>query len=330
MTDKKKEYTMATNLLILGMNRLSASLGLAMKNGNDIHRIGFDPDISNTRAALEAGALDQMVETLSEGVITANVILYALPVGKMVEVIDSIRQDLKPGCYIVDLNPIGQDTFNQIRKVLPDPTRFIAWFAALNPKYMADVESGPGSAQEDLFHNSHVYIAGDTDTHPEALKLGNDLAVLAGAKPLNTEPEELAGILALGVDLPLLISAVTTRLVTSEPGWNEARKLAGFNFDHISRLLESTENQAMPESRIHVNRKNIQRLLSLMIEQLTDIYTALDEESPKEAGQVIHNAALARQIWQKQRTSMSWLEQDQVRSEPLPTMGERLFGKRRK
>jgi hypothetical protein len=37
---------MATNLLILGMNRLSTSLGLVMKNGNNIHRIGFDPDIS--------------------------------------------------------------------------------------------------------------------------------------------------------------------------------------------------------------------------------------------------------------------------------------------
>ena len=135
---------MATNLFILGMNRLSTSLGLVMKNGNNIHRIGFDPDISNTRAALEAGALDQMVEILTEGVKSADVILYALPAGKMVEVIDSIRQDLKPGCYLVDLNPIGQDTFNQVVKVLPDPTRFIAWFAALNPKYCGDVESRSG------------------------------------------------------------------------------------------------------------------------------------------------------------------------------------------
>jgi prephenate dehydrogenase len=321
---------MATNLLILGMNRISSSLGLVMKNGNNLHRIGFDPDISRTREALGVGALDQIVESLPEGAKIADVILYALPVGKMVGVIDSIRQDLKSGCYLVDLNPIGQDTFSQVAEVLPDPTRFIAWFAALNPKYVVGIESSPGDAQEDLFHNSHVYIAGDINAHPEALKLGSDLAVLAGAKPLNTEPEELAGILALGVDLPLLVSAVTTGLVTSEPGWNEARKLAGFNFDHFSRLLGSAENQSTPESRIHANRKNIRRLISLMIEQLSEISTSLDDDNPKELGLVIHNAALARQIWQKQRATMSWLEQDQVRSEPLPTMSERLFGKRRK
>ena len=106
--------------------------------------------------------------------------------------------------------------------------------------------------------------------------------------------------------------------------------LPGLIFDHISMLLDSIDNQVTPESRMSVNRKNIQRLLSLMIEQLSEIYTSLDEDSPEELGQVIHNAALARQIWQKQRTTMSWLEQDQVRSEPLPTMGERLLGKRRK
>ena len=60
--------------------------------------------------------LIKSVETLSEGIKTANVILYALPAGKMGEVFDSIRQDLKPGCYIVDLNPIGQDTFNLASK----------------------------------------------------------------------------------------------------------------------------------------------------------------------------------------------------------------------
>jgi len=322
---------MTTNILFLGINRLSTSLGLVMKkNATNIDRAGYDPDISNIRAAIEAGALDRSVETLSEGVKKADVILYALPTGNMLDVIDSICQDIKRECFFVDLNPIGQDTFSQVAKVLPDPAGFIAWFAALNPKYMVDVESGPDGAQEDLFHDSHVFIAGDVNTHPEALKLGNDLAVLAGAKPLNTEPEELAGILALGLDLPLLISAVTTSLVTSQPGWNEARKLAGFNFDQISRLLESPDNQVTPESRMLVNRKNLQRLLSLMIEQLSQIHADLDEDNSQEFEPVIRNAVLARQIWQKQRTTMSWFEQGQVKPEAPLKMTERLFGKRHK
>ena len=51
---------MTTTMLFLGMNRLSTSLALVMKNGNNIHRIGFDPDVTNTRAAHEAGAIDQI------------------------------------------------------------------------------------------------------------------------------------------------------------------------------------------------------------------------------------------------------------------------------
>jgi prephenate dehydrogenase len=322
---------MTTNILFLGMNRLSTSLGLAMKkNKENLNRMGYDPDVNNTKYAIESGALDRSVEIIAEGAKSADVIIYALPIGNMLEVLDSLRQDLKQGCFIVDLNPIGSDTFNQVSKVLPDPNSFIAWFAALNPKTMMDLESGPRNAQEDLFQGSHVYIAGDFNTHPEALKLGNDLAVLAGALPLNTEPEELAGILALGIDLPLLVSAVTTRLLTSEPGWNEARKLAGLNFNQLSSPLDLPDNQATPDSRMRANRKNLQRLLSLLIDHLSQIHTELDDDESKELAQVVNNAVLARQIWYKQRTTMSWLEQDQVKPQAIPGFSERLLGKRRK
>jgi prephenate dehydrogenase len=175
-----------------------------------------------------------------------------------------------------------------------------------------------------------VYVAGDFETHPEILKLGNDLAELAGAYPINIEPDELAGILALDHDLPLLISALVTGLVTSEPGWNEARKLAGFNFARLSSLLELPENQAMPEAQMIANRKNLQRLINKLMERLSDIRDELDDPDSRILGEVIHNAILARQIWQKQRETMSWFEQVQGKPEKPGNMVDRLLGKRQK
>jgi prephenate dehydrogenase len=307
---------MTTNILFLGMNRISTSLGLAMrKNMENLKRTGFDPEIANTRIAVQAGALDQSCEHPNAYVNDADVILYALPAGQMVDLIGKISQDIKRGCFVVTMNPIGHDTFNQVVRLLPDPKAFIAWVPAINPKYIQDGESGPGSAREDLFHGSHVYVAGDFQTHPEALKLGNDLAELASSYPINIEPEELAGILALDHDLPLLVSAITTSLITSEPGWNEARKLAGFDFARFSSLLELPENQALPETQMIANRMNLQRLLNKLIEQLSDIHGELDDPESKVIGQTLRNAIMARQIWQKQRESMSWFEQIQGKPE---------------
>jgi prephenate dehydrogenase len=320
---------MTTNILFLGMNRISTSLGLAMKKNNEkLSRTGYDPELANTQTALQAGAIDHAVENLQAGVKNADVILYGLPAGKMADVIGVISSDMKQGCFLVNINPIGHDTFSQVARLLPDPRAIIAWIPAVNPKYIMDGESGPGSAQEDFFHGGHVYIAGDFQTHPETLKLGNDLAALAGAYPINIEPEELAGILALDHDLPLLISALVTSLVTSEPGWNEARKLAGFDFARLSSLLELPENQALPETQMVANRRNLQRLISKMMERLSDIRDELDDPDSKQIGDVLRNAIMARQIWQKQRETMSWFEQFQGKQEKPGNIIDRLIGKR--
>ncbi len=322
---------MSTNIFFLGMNRISTSLGLVMKkNSEKLYRTGYDPELANTQIALQAGALDQTVEDPKAGVNNADVIIYTLPAGKLADVIRVIGPEIKPGCFLVDMNLIGHETFNQVARLLPDPKAFIAWIPATNPKYMMDGKSGPASAQEDFFHGGHVYIAGDFETHPEILKLGNDLAELAGAYPINIEPDELAGILALDHDLPLLISALVTGLVTSEPGWNEARKLAGFDFARISSLLELPENQALPETQIIANRNNLQRLIHKLVVRLSDIHDELDDPDSKVLGEVMRNAILARQIWQKQRETMSWFEQFQGKPENPGNMVDRLLGKRKK
>ncbi|MGA9397668.1 MAG: prephenate dehydrogenase/arogenate dehydrogenase family protein, partial [Anaerolineaceae bacterium] len=268
---------MTTNILILGMNRTGVSLGLTMKKSAElIERTGFDPDYSVVKAAIQMGALDRTIESLTAGIKDADIIIYSLPSAQILEVVKAIRSEIKPGCVFIDITPIGHDTFAQLSQALPDPDAFIAWVPALNPKYMLEQDLGPASAHEDLFLNSHVYIAGEINTRPVVLKAGGDLAILAGALPLYTEPDELAGLLALSQDFPRMIATVITRLTTSEPGWNEARKLGGYDFDSISAPLTSFENQGAPEIPLYANRKNLQRLIMMMIQELQQIHATLD------------------------------------------------------
>ena len=91
---------MATNIFFMGMNRISTSLGLAMKNNSEkLNRTGYDPELANTQFALQAGALDQTFADPKAGVNNADVIIYALPAGKLVEVIGVIGPEIRPGCF---------------------------------------------------------------------------------------------------------------------------------------------------------------------------------------------------------------------------------------
>jgi hypothetical protein len=195
---------------------------------------------------------------------------------------------------------------------------------------MQDQDFGPESAHEDLFHNSHVYITGEINTRPAVLSAGSDLAILAGALPLFIDSDELAGISALGQDYPRLMAMTITRLLTSEPGWNEARKIAGFDFDSMSTPLTSFENQGNPEIPLYMNRKHLQRLIVLTIQALRELHDSLDVIDNRELGGTIKNTILARQLWKKQRLEMSWLEKRPIDPNAPHSVTELVFGKRRK
>ncbi len=322
---------MTTKIQILGMNRISVSLGMTMKKSGDlIERTGFDPDYSLVKTAIQMGAMDRMAGSLTDGGKDADIIIYALPPGQILEVVKIIQADIKPGCVFINLNPIGHDTFAQLSQALPDPNSIIAWVPALNPKYIQEQDSGPDSAHDDLFLNSHVYIAGEINTRPVVLKAGSDLAILSGALPLFIDPDELAGILALSQDFPRLMSVIVTKLITSESGWIEARKIAGYDFEHLSTLLDSLENQGNPGLPLNMNRKHLQRLIVLMIHELQEVHDSLDIVNNPELGLSIKNTLLARQLWKKQRMEMSWLEKRPIDPDAPHSISEMMFGKHRK
>lgn len=317
---------MTTKIIFLGLNRISLSLGLALKKSEKlVERIGFDPDLSTQKLAIKMSAMDKIVETLDQRIQEADVILYALSAGKLKDVLRHIQGKCKPGCVLVNLELIGHDTFETISTEYADPRAHIAWVPAINPKYLDQDGDDPASACPDLFGNSHVYIAAMPDTNPEAIRLGGDLAVLTGAFPLYIDPDELAGIIALSHDYPRLISMVMTHLLTSDAGWNEARKLAAHDFMVATSAIQSYEPDTEPQISLHANRKNLQRLVAQTIERLQDLQTSLDDEEGQDLNQSIKNALLARQLWIKQRNELSWLEKGPLNPKAPHSITEALF-----
>jgi prephenate dehydrogenase len=322
---------MAIQITILGLGQVGASIGLALAEKKDaIQRVGNDREPEFAKRAQKLGAVDQVQHNLPNAVRKADAVVLAMPVDEIRETLEVIAEDLKEGCVVIDTSPVKIGVSDWAQKILPKDRYFVAMTPTLNPAYLDDPKNGLDAAHADLFHNSLMVITSPSGANADALKLASDLAVLLGSTPFFADAYETDGLMAAVRLLPELVAAALMDATSQQPGWHEARKLAGPVFAQATRpLVEPSESKFFGQSAL-LNKDNTLRMLDQMIAALRNTRQALadgDEEGLK--GQ-IDKAVGARLLWETQRRKSDWAN---LPTNPLPTSGEimgRLFGLGRK
>lgn len=320
---------MTVQITILGMGQVGTSIGLALANKKDaILRMGNDRDPGIARRAQKMGALDQIQINLPSAVRKADAVILCVPVDEIKTTLEVIASDLKEGCVLIDTSPVKVGVAAWVSQLLPKERHFVTMTPSLNPVYMDEVASGIDAAHADLFQNSLMAITSLPNTSADALKLATDLAGLLGATPFFTDPYESDGLLAAVHVLPHLLAAALVEATTSQPGWGEARKMAGQAYARVSYpLLDPLESQFYGQTAL-LNKENTVRVLDNVIAALRGLRQAVAEENEEELARRIRAAVVARTAWQAQRQKGEWSVQA-ASAEPLPTSGQflgRLIG----
>lgn len=322
---------MAIQISILGLGQIGASIGLALAEKKDaILRVGNDREPEIAKRAHKLGAVDQVHHNLPNAVRKADVVLLAMPVDEIRETLEVIAEDLKEGCVVIDTSPVKVGVSDWALKLLPKDRYFVAMTPTLNPAYLTEPKAGLDAAHADLFQNSLMVITSPTGANADALKLASDLATLLGSTPYFADAYETDGLLAAVRLLPELLAAALVDATTQQPGWYEARKLAGPAYAQVTRpLVESSESKFFGQSAL-LNKDNTLRMLDYLIASLRATRQSIadgDEEGLKNS---IDKAVSARLLWETQRRKSDW---ENLPTNPLPTSGEimgRLFGLGRK
>lgn len=324
---------MTVQITILGLGQVGTSLGLALANKKDsITRMGNDRDQGTARRAQKLGAVDQTHFNLPSAVAKADAVILCLPVDEIKTTLEVIMPELKEGCVLIDTSPIKVGVAAWVTQLLPKERHFVTMTPSLNPAYLHEAASGIDAAHADLFKNSVMAITGLPNTDADALKLATDLATLVGATPFFTDPYESDGLQAAVTLLPHLLAAALVEATTKQPGWNEARKMAGPAYARVtSPLLEPLETEFFGQAAL-LNKDNAVRMLDNAIAVLRDLRQAVKDENETELAQRIRAAVQARAEWQAQRQKGDW-GMLVGSAEPLPTSGDilgRLVGLGRK
>ncbi len=317
---------MAVQLTIVGMGQIGTSVGLALADQPEvIHRLGHDRELRIARRAKKMGALDKVSMNLPSSVEKADLVLLALPVDQIRETLEIVREDLKEGAVVMDTGPAKQVVAAWVDELLPPGRFYVGLSPVLNPVYLHDIDVGAEAAHPDLFRDGLMGIVSPPGVPSEAIKLAADLARLLKATPLFADPVEMDGLVAATHILPQLMAAGLLNATIGQPGWQEARKVAGRSYAEVTApVMYPTEPKTLTTAAM-LNRENVIRVLDGLVASIHAIRNDLSIEDNESLEEKLNRAREGRKIWLQGRLRADWAAEGASTVE-APTASE-MFGR---
>jgi prephenate dehydrogenase len=324
---------MPVRITIIGLGQIGGSFGLALAEQKDMfQRVGHDRNPEISKLAQKMGAVEQVSINLPASVRDSEIVLLALPVDQIRETIEIIAPDLREDVVLLDTSPVKEVVTAWAKELLPANRHYVGLTPVLNPNYLMSLDFGINAARADLFRGGLMGIVAPPRTPSEAIKLAADLARIVGAEGLFFDPVEVDSLMAATHILPQLVSAAVLNATIDQPGWHEARKIAGRAYASVtSPSIQFTDSQALASSAM-LSRENVLRVLDGMIAALQALRADMSNEDHLTLQNRLERARSGRELWWSQRQAANW-EADAVAAPEVSTGSEmfgRLFGIRRK
>lgn len=336
---------MHVHVAIIGLDRLGASLGLALKRYQSQAKaehsftiIGSDPAGHAMKTAQKMGAVDDFHRALLKATANADLIFVNAPFGSIKDLYAQLGPELKPGAVLLDLSPVKQPVIEWAAQALPrnakgDPLAYMIGIApVISAKALYEGEMAVEGARADLFDEAEFLLAPDPKSPAEAIALAEDIIRLMGGRPRFIDPVEHDGLVAATEGLPALVGAALFSNLVNADGWLELR-----------RMVNPTMALAMQSLRYHkaadmgavlaANRQNVARHLGALIGLLEQVREALLDDADDEAiAGFLQNVHKAWEQWDVKRYSGKWEDAPDIELLPGPfgSVGGFLTGRRKK
>lgn len=321
---------MSVQITIVGLGQIGASVGLALgKRRSDIRRVGHDKSPEVAKKAQQIGAVNDVKFNLPAAVREANIVLLSLPVQEVRATLEVIGPDLPEGTVVLDTTPLQESVSEWARAALPQGRYFIGLAPAINPLYLHRIDLGVEAAAEDLFDDGVIMLSALPGVPEQAMKVATDLIEVLGAMPLFADIPETDSLMASTHLVPQLVAAALLNAIVDQPGWREARKLAGRPFAALtSALAYQDEIHSLGEAAL-VNRENVARVLDVVIGSLQGLRNDIADDNREDVFERLELAFEGRRRWLAERLVANWQnEGKQVDLRSLPSFWERLIGSR--
>ncbi|MBN1964858.1 MAG: prephenate dehydrogenase [Anaerolineae bacterium] len=306
---------------ILGLERLGASFGLALKaymaDKNARHSFtitGHDDRGYNAKTAKTLGAVDNTVRQPHDAVKGAQIVVLAAPYHKTELLYQLIGPDLAPGAVVLDTSPLKRPSVGWVAECLATEPQYAAYMVGitpvLNPETLMSFSTEIDDARADLFKRGLMILAPDASSPPEAVELASEFARIVGATPHFMDVDEHDALVAAMEGLPAALSLAMFRTLSEQGAWSDMRRLTNPSFAAMTHHFHAHHLNSI-WALLHYNRENTVRYLDLLLDTLQEVRDSLAEDADGLRIEAALEQSMSRyEAWEGQRHSNVWEKED--------------------
>ena len=231
---------MIQKIAIIGVGLIGGSLSLALKkHRKDLEIIGFDqPEVLDE--ALKRQAIDFPAASLEAAVKSADLVILAVPIAKILQLTTEMAPFLKSGALVTDVGSVKKPVMDHAIKVLPPSVTFIGGHPMAGSE-----KSGVHHADPFLFENATYVLCPPEETTPEAFteRYQSLIAIIKaiGARIFILPAERHDRVAAAVSHLPQLLSVTLMNYVAGYHEDDDAYlQLAAGGFRDMTRIASSS------------------------------------------------------------------------------------------
>lgn len=320
---------MHVNVTLVGLDRISASFGLALKRhekdkgSHTFTIIGNDPKVLPMKDAKKMGAVDDFERGMIKAIGNANLVVISAPYGIIGDLYEAIGPNLKPGAVVFDFSLHKQSIIELANAHFPrnNQGQPLAYVVGITPVIAASGlykgDTGVEGASADLFEKAEFLVTPDAKTPSEAIDLAGDVLQLVGGKTRFMDPGEHDGLIAVTEELPMLVGTSLFYLLQRSEGWKELRRMVNPTLALMLQNLRTTSAQDM-QALFTQNRANLLRNLEAYIGLLDQIRDTLADENEEALDAYLALVQAEWEKWDIKRFSGEWDDVAQIEVLPGP------------
>jgi prephenate dehydrogenase len=287
-------------IALAGVGLLGGSLGLAVKQRGLAKKVdGLVRRSASVTECDKLGVVDHATRDPLRAVENADLVVLCTPLARMREVLQQMLPALKRDAIVTDVASAKATVVHELEPLVAGAG---GHFVGSHP--MAGAERiGPGAARPDLFVNAVCVITPTPQSSPKAVARLQEFWEAVGANPLSLTPEAHDDLVSRSSHLPHVVAAELANYVLSPVHPKEQALLCATGFRDTTRIASGSPE--MWRDIALANRKNLARVLGVLVEDLKEFQLALENADAKTIEEFFEAAKQRRDAWSGQNASPS-------------------------